>query len=185
MQLMNIDWSKWGAPAVVLAVTVFVVTWSRPAFIALLHYMLRYDEAKSRETLMIVLKSDDGKLKIKAYIADIFSDKWERDMKTHETALANRDSLAQVVESQKLQGHALQEIRLSLEQVPALTKALEGIGESVEEFARQMQNVSIFIARADEREKLRAEYAQGLREERRRRQSDEHPNHRIGDRNQT
>jgi hypothetical protein len=66
-----------------------------------------------------------------------------------------------------------------------LTKALEGIGESVEEFARQMQNVSIFIARADEREKLRAEYAQGLREERRRRQSDEHPNHRIGDRNQT
>lgn len=158
---MSIDWVKWSTPALVLAIAAFAITWSRPAAIALFHYLIRYDGAKSRETLLIILRSEDGKLKVKAYMEELLADKWALSRRALDIAETNADTLAQVKFTQEALQLTVKGIELSVEEVPRLIEALDRISESMHTYAEHMSKVSDFMSRSDEREKLRDKYDRG------------------------
>lgn len=160
----------------------FAVTWSRPALIYLLHYLIRYDESKARETLLIVIRSEDGKLKIRAYMDALLAERWADIELAKKTALENKDVLAQVKFTQEAQGISLRDIAVSVEKLPGLSEALDRISTSMEDFANKMSGVAEYIARADEREMMRERYERGELPDRRHHQRQEpHPHHRTGD----
>jgi hypothetical protein len=179
---MNIDWSEWGAPTIVLALAGIVVAWGRPALIHLLHVLLRLDEGKSRETLFDVLQSHEGKMRMRSYMDALLADRWADVEVAKKVALENRDVLGQVQFTQNAQGLELREIAMGIERLPGLTESLDRMSHSMEDFADKMTHVAEYIARADERERMRERYERGEMPERRRRQSSEpHPHDREDD----
>lgn len=178
---MNIDWSKWGAPTVLLALAGLVLAWARPAMVSLLHYLLRYDEGKARETLLVVIRNEDGKLKIRAYMDDLLAHRWADIDLAKKTALENKDILAQVRFTQNAQAVSLKEIEVNIERLPGLADALDRMSQSMETFSERMENVADFMSRADERERLRDRYNHGELPNRRHEQREPHPQHRQED----
>lgn len=178
---VTIDWSKWGAPTVLLALAGLVLAWARPAMVSLLHYLLRYDQGKARETLLVVIRSEDGKLKIRAYMDDLLAHRWADIDLAKKTALENKDILAQVKFTQEAQAVSLKEIEVNIERLPGLADALDRMSQSMETFSERMENVADFMSRADERERIRDRYAHGELPERRREQREPNPHTRQED----
>lgn len=179
---MNIDWEKWGAPAVMITLIAFIVSWIKPALSNGLHYLWRADPSKAVETAMVVWKTDSGRLQMREYLREVLKEELALSKRALDIAEANHDTLEQVKHTQTAQGITIKIIEDGIERVPQMTDALERIGESMKVFAEHMETVSDFMSRSDERERLRERYERGQLPERRHRQSDEpHPHDRMGD----
>lgn len=179
--MSSIDWEKWGAPAVLITLIAFVVSWIKPALSNGLHYLWRADPAKAVETAMVVWKTDAGRLQMREYLRDVLKEELALSKKALDIAEANHDTLEQVKHTQIAQGVTMNQIEESVDKVPQMTDALQRIGESMKTFAEHMETVSDFMSRADERERLRERYERGQLPERRHHQIDPHPHDRRED----
>jgi hypothetical protein len=177
----NVDWNKWGAPAIILAVLGFVAAWIRPALLSLLHRLWRSDPARAVETALVVWKTDSGRLQMREYMKDILKEEFAISQKALTIAEENKDVLAQVKFTQEALGISVNKIQESVQEVPKLTDALDRISDSMQAYADHMRTVSDFMSRSDERERLRERYERGTLPDRRHHQAEPHPNNREED----
>lgn len=172
------DWNLLFPAAVWTAVVAAVLLLLRGQIARLIVRSLDGERPHVLDLIIESLDSKAGRARIRVVLDDMYAQRIaENDRMLHEaivTANANRDSLVQVVESQKLQGHNIADVQGKMHELPRITDALEALARSTQAIGEQMQAVNISMARIDEREKERDR-------ERRWHQTHPHPQRREDD----
>lgn len=154
-----VDWSRvgpWLLGSGILGVAWILIRWQASK---ITHMLFVAEPNRALDTVMDTLRSDKGRQQLLALNNELYA---ERIRVTDETlddavtvAHANRDALAAVSESQKLQGAAIHDITGKVADLPRFITAVESLSRSMGLIDDRLQKMNVSLERMDEREQER------------------------------